>query len=86
MADAFPDGNYRDVPGLCKVATRDEIKAQDCSLNPGRYVGFAPGQTHDDEEFKQKLEALQEELEAWNIRSRVLEQAIAANVAELLQA
>jgi len=27
MAQHFPDGVYRDVPGLCKVATRAEIAA-----------------------------------------------------------
>jgi type I restriction enzyme M protein len=32
MAEAFADGGYRDVPGLCKVATRQEIAAQDWSL------------------------------------------------------
>jgi type I restriction enzyme M protein len=53
---------YRDVPGLCKVATLKEIEAQDWSLNPGRYVGVAPGEEVSDEDFKEKLEALNEEL------------------------
>jgi type I restriction enzyme M protein len=39
MAQHFPDGIYRDVPGLCKAATRAEIAAQGWSLNPDRYVG-----------------------------------------------
>ena len=34
---------YTDVLGLCKVATIKEIEAQGWSLNPGRYVGVAPG-------------------------------------------
>ena len=84
MAEAFPEGRYRDVPGLCKVATREEIKAQDWSLNPGRYVGVAPGQPHDDEEFKVKLEELQEELEGLNAEAAHLQARIAQNVAELL--
>lgn len=29
---------YQDIKGRCKVATLDEIHANDCSLNPGRYV------------------------------------------------
>ena len=37
----FTQGVYEDVPGLCKVATREEIEAQGWSLNPGRYVGVA---------------------------------------------
>lgn len=84
MAGAFPDKHYRDVPGLCKVASRDEIKAQNWSLSPGRYVDVAPGKAHDDEEFKSKLEALQEELEELNTEATQLQNLIAQNVAELL--
>jgi type I restriction enzyme M protein len=84
MADAFPRGKYRDVLGLCKIATRDAIKKQDWSLSPGRYVGVAPGQTDDADEFKVKLEALQEALEGLNIEAAQLQTRIAQNVAELL--
>lgn len=86
MAEAFPEGRYRDVPGLCRVATRKEIATQDWSLNPGRYVGIAPGQKQDDEEFRAKLEALQEELEGLNAEAAQLQARIAQNVAELLEA
>jgi type I restriction enzyme M protein len=85
MAEAFPDGKYRDVPGLCKVASRNQIEAQDWSLNPGKYVGVAPGQAHDEEVFKQTLEAMQEQLEALNTEATQLQSRIAQNVAELLQ-
>jgi type I restriction enzyme M protein len=84
MAKAFPDSRYRDVPGLCKVATRTDIQAQDWSLNPGRYVGAEPGRVQDTEEFKGKLGALQEELEALNVEAAQLQTRIAENVAELL--
>ena len=84
MAEAFPDGAYRDVPGLCRVAARADIAAQDWSLNPGRYVGFAPGQQHDGEEFRVKLEALQEELEKLNVEAAQLQAQIAQNVADVL--
>jgi type I restriction enzyme M protein len=85
MAEAFPKTQYRDVPGLCKVATQENIKVQDWSLNPARYVGIAPGQQQDDEEFKAKLEALQEELERLNTEAAQLQTRIAQNVAELLE-
>jgi len=52
-----------DVPGLCKAATLKEIEAQGWSLNPGRYVGVAPGEELSDEDFKAQLETLNEELE-----------------------
>src|SRR5207253_2528084 len=54
---------YANVAGLCRVATIAEIGAQDCSLNPGRYVGVAPGEEVSDEEFDEKFEALTEEFE-----------------------
>lgn len=74
---------YRDVPGLCRTATRQEISAQGWSLNPGRYVGVAEGEV-DAEDFKEKLEALQEELELLNGEAAALQGRIALNVAELL--
>ncbi len=77
---------YADVPGLCKAATLAEIEAQGWSLNPGRYVGVAPGEEVSDEDFKEQLQALNEELEGLNAKARELEQTIAANVAGILGA
>ncbi len=76
---------YADVPGLCKAATLKEVEAQGWSLNPGRYVGVAPGEDVSDEDFKEQLEALNEELETLNAQARDLEAAIARNVAEILE-
>src|SRR5690606_12719799 len=39
LTENFPKGIYEDIEGLCKIATLDEIKEQDYSLTPGRYVG-----------------------------------------------
>lgn len=75
---------YADVPGLCKSATLAEIEAQGWSLNPGRYVGVAPGEEVSDEDFKTQLAAMNEELETLNAQARTLEQTIAANVAGIL--
>jgi len=77
---------YRDIPGLCKAATLAEIEAQGWSLNPGRYVGVAPGETVSDEDFKTQLGTWNEELETLNAQARDLEQTIAQNVAEILEA
>lgn len=77
--------SYRDIPGLCKSATLKEIEAQGWSLNPGRYVGVAPGETVSDEDFKEQLETLNEELEALNAQARELEQTIAHNVARIFE-
>ncbi len=84
MAEAFEAGGYANVPGLCKVATRADIEAQDWSLNPGRYVGVKPGEVEDDADFKIKLEGMQEELEVLNTEAARLQAVIARNVAEVL--
>src|SRR5690606_20030688 len=84
MTGTFGDDGYKDVPGLCKVATRAEIAAQDWSLTPGRYVGVAPGEQVEDGDFRERLEALQEELEGLNAEAVRLQDVIAANVAEVL--
>ncbi|MEO7299323.1 MAG: N-6 DNA methylase [Verrucomicrobiota bacterium] len=78
--------HYRDIPGLCKSATLKEIEAQGWSLNPGRYVGVAPGEAVSDEDFKAQLETLNEELETLNAAARALEATIASNVTEILEA
>ena len=77
---------FADVLGLCKAVTIKEIEAQGWSLNPGRYVGVAPGVEVSDEDFKEQLETLNEELEALNTQARELEMTIARNVAEILEA
>ncbi|WP_335342336.1 hypothetical protein [Sedimenticola hydrogenitrophicus] len=82
----FTDGKYKDIAGLCKVATLDQIEEQGWSLNPGRYVGVAHGDEEHDEDFAEKLEALQEELEVLNAEAHELEQTIAENVVKILGA
>ena len=84
MQEVFPDCMYTDVPGLCKVATLQEIEMQGWSINPGRYVGVAE-RAVDDFDFKVKLEELNEELEVLNAEARELEEQISENVAMLLE-
>ncbi len=68
------------------MASLKEVEAQGWSLNPGRYVGVAPGEHVSDEDFNEQLVALNEELEVLNSQARELEQTIAVNVAEVLGA
>ena len=85
-AEVFGEAaEYLDIPGLCKAATRAEIEAQGWSLNPGRYVGVAKGEDLSDEDFKEKLETLNEELEVLNAEARELEERIAENIVEILE-
>jgi type I restriction enzyme M protein len=83
VRERFTDLVYRDLAGLCRVASRAEIEAQGWSLNPGRFVGVAPGEA-DDEDFRERLEALHEELETLNVEAARLQTLIAQNLAEVL--
>ena len=76
---------YADILGFCKVATRNEIEPQGWSLNPGRYVGVAPGEAVSDEDFKAQFEALNEELETLNAQARDLELVISKNASLILE-
>lgn len=76
---------YADVPGLCKVASIQEIgEEQGWSLNPGRYVGVAPGEEVSGEDFKAQFESLNKELKKLTAEARSLEMTIAKNAAEIL--
>lgn len=83
LEERFPGLAYVDVAGLCRSATRVEIEGQGWSLNPGRYVGVAEGETGN-EDFREKLEELHEELEALNIEAARLQLLISQNLAEVL--
>ena len=84
LATKFPDTEYNDVPGLCKVATIAEIESQGWSLNPGRYVGVAE-QTPDDFDFTERFTQLNEALAVLNAEAHQLEERIAENVARILE-
>ncbi|PSO67882.1 MAG: hypothetical protein BRC39_00910 [Cyanobacteria bacterium QH_7_48_89] len=55
-------GEYEDVPGFCKSAKWEEIKAHGYVLTPGRYVG-AEEIEEEDEPFEEKMERLTAKLE-----------------------
>lgn len=87
LQERFPEAKYEDVTGLCKLADLDEIKEQDYSLNPGRYVGVVieeDGKT--EEEFLQTLFDFNDELAALAGSASELENLISANVEKILEA
>jgi type I restriction enzyme M protein len=68
---ASKDLSYEDVPGFCKSATLDEIKAADYALTPGRYVGAADIED-DGEPIDEKIARLTKELlEAFDESARL---------------
>lgn len=83
IAESFAVGTYADVPGLCAVATLDQIEKQGWSLNPGRYVGMSAAEG-DGVDFRVRLNELNEELEKLNAEAAALQERIAVNVARLL--
>jgi type I restriction enzyme M protein len=85
MAEHFPDGTYVDVPGLCKVATIEEIEAQGWSLNPGRYTGTAAIED-DGVDFHEKLGGLFEEFTQLSNEAGVLRAKVDAAVSGILNA
>ena len=84
LGETFSDGEYADVPGLCKVATVEQIEGQGFSLNPGRYVGVAERE-EEAFDFFERIEELNEELEVLNSEARELEERITENVTLLLE-
>ena len=83
LEERFPDAKYRDIEGLVKAVTREEIAANDWSLTPGRYVGVA--ETDDnDEDFAEKFASLHEELRKLNAEAATLAKKIDANFKELM--
>ncbi len=81
----FPDGEYVDVAGLCRVATRAEIEAQGWSLNPGRYIGTAVVD-ESDVDFMGDLAALYEEFTMLSDEADVLRGKVDAAVQGVLDA
>lgn len=82
LVDNFPEGTYRDVIGLCKAASIEEIREQDYSLNPGRYVGVS-FDVEDLDDFRESMSDLKAELSALNDKSAELMESIMSNLNQL---
>jgi len=88
LLERFPEGEYRDIIGLCKAATidgEDGIKEQDYSLNPGRYVGVVIEEDGlSEEEFRTEILSLNDELLTLNNKAQILERKITENLLSLV--
>jgi type I restriction enzyme M protein len=86
LQQRFPNAKYEDVTGLCKLANIADIKEQDYSLNPGRYVGVVieeDGMT--EEEFEVEIKKLNSELNTLNASASDLEKLINQNILNLFK-
>ena len=73
---------YEDIPGFCKAATLEEIKANDYVLTPGRYVGAA--EIEDDGiPFETKMKELSQTLYQQMQDAEKLDAVIRGNLAQL---
>lgn len=92
LTDKFGEDEYRDIPGLCRVAytTREaqgqaegvSIEEKGWSLTPGAYVGVAP--TADDGvDFAARMREIHAELLSLQAQSNALMDTISRNMEEM---
>ena len=88
LVEKFAEGEYADVPGLCKVATRADIQGDQpaekssWSLTPGAYVGVPPVED-DGVDFHERMAEIQQELVELQAQSNDLMATITRNFEEL---
>ncbi len=71
LTEKFGEGEYKDVLGLCKIATIQEIEEKNYSLTPGAYVGVAE-QEDDGVDFHERMTEIHAELAQLNKEANVL--------------
>ena len=82
LYEKFGEGEYQDIPGLCKIATRTEIAEKNDSLTPGAYVGVAAAED-DGVDFAQRMGEIHRELLELQEESNGLMETISKNMREM---
>ena len=83
LTEKFGEGVYQDIPGLCKVTSRDTIlNEKGASLTPGAYVGIAPVED-DGVDFAQRMKEIHKELLELQAESNRLMETISKNLEEM---
>lgn len=88
LVEKFGEGEYADVPGLCKVASKKDIQGDQpadkssWSLTPGAYVGVPPVED-DGVDFHERMGEIQAELTRLQAESNQLMATITRNFQEL---
>ena len=82
LYEKFGDGKYKDILGLCKIATRAEIAEKNYSLTPGAYVGVAPVED-DGVDFAERMTEIHQELLKLQDESNALMKIISKNMKEM---
>ena len=76
------DGEYADIPGLCRIASIAEVEEKNWSLTPGAYVGVAEAED-DGVDFAERMHEIHAELLNLQQQSNELMEKISANFKEL---
>lgn len=79
LSERFPDAKLRDVEGLVKLVSFDELEKNDWSLTPGRYVGIAKEEEDEDFDFEETMREIHVELSDLNAEAAELAARIAKN-------
>ena len=82
LYEKFGDGKYKDILGLCKIASRAEIAEKNYSLTPGAYVGVAPVED-DGVDFTERMTEIHQELLKLQDESNALMKTISKNMKEM---
>ena len=82
----FPKAEYEDVTGLCKLASSSDVKEQEYSLNPSRYVGVVieeDGKT--EEEFIDAIARTTDEFTSLEEEAKGISSVISHNIQQLIE-
>lgn len=82
LTEKFGDGEYKDILGLCKCASIEEIEQKGWSLTPGAYVGVAPVED-DGIDFAERMAEIHAELLTLQAESNELMKTISKNLEEM---
>jgi type I restriction enzyme M protein len=82
LYEKFGEGEYQDIPGLCKIASRSEIGEKNYSLTPGAYVGVAAAED-DGVDFHERMTEIHRELLSLQAESNDLMDTISKNMKEM---
>jgi len=83
LIERFTEEKLRDVEGLIKLVDKAELKENDWSLTPGRYVGVAPEEEDPDFDFGETMRTIHTELEDLNAQAADLAKKISENFKKL---
>jgi type I restriction enzyme M protein len=73
---------YKDIEGFCKSSTIEEIKKNEFTLSPGKYVGLA-NENENLDQFNKDLSKLIDQLNSLNDQSNFLNEEIKINLKKI---